>query len=247
MKKNNIEIHAVIPARSGSKGVKNKNIRKINNKELIGYTIETAKKIKLISKVIVSTDSQKIKKISEKFGAEVPFLRPLKFSKDSSTDLEVFKHYLSWLKKNKKKIPELILHLRATTPFRSKQKIIEAIKLMLRKKNASCLRSFKHSNFSPYKMWRYKNKHKHEVNPVLLYKKNLESHSLSRQKLPNTFNHIGIVDILRPKKTILQNSICGNVVVPLVFKSGDLKNYIDIDTKNDLKRARLIKLKIKEH
>jgi hypothetical protein len=88
---------------------------------------------------------------------------------------------------------------------------------MLRKKNASCLRSFKHSNFSPYKMWRYKNKYKHEVNPVLLYKKNLESHSLSRQKLPNTFNHIGIVDILRPKKTILQNSICGNVVVPLLI------------------------------
>ena len=244
MKKNNIEIHAVIPARSGSKGVKNKNIRKINNKELIGYTIETAKKIKLISKVIVSTDSKKIKKISEKFGAEVPFLRPLKFSKDSSTDLEVFKHYLSWLKKNKKKIPELILHLRATTPFRSKQKIIEAIKLMVRKKNASCLRSFKLSDFSPYKMWRYKSKD--IVKPMLFYKKNLESHSLSRKKLPRTYNHIGIVDILRPKKTILQNSICGNKVIPLVFKNNDLKNYVDIDTKNDFKKATIICAKLKK-
>jgi hypothetical protein len=55
------------------------------------------------------------------------------------------------------------------------------------------------------------------------------------------------VDILRPKKTILQNSICGNVVVPLLFKSSDLKNYIDIDTKDDLKKARLMKLKIKKH
>ena len=235
MKKNIPEIHAVIPARSGSKGVKNKNIRKINNKELIGYTIETAKKIKLINKLIVSTDSKKIKKISEKFGAEVPFLRPLKFSKDSSTDLEVFKHYLLWLKKNRKEIPTLIVHLRATTPFRSEKKIIKAIKLILKNKNASCLRSFKHSDFSPYKMWRYKNKYK--VKPVLLYKKNLESHSLSRQKLPKTLNHIGMVDIIRPKKTILQNSMCGNFVVPLVFEKKDLKNYVDIDTNSDLNKA----------
>ena len=175
----------------------------------------------------------------EKFGAEVPFLRPLEFSKDSSTDLEVFKHYLLWLKKNKKKIPTLIVHLRATTPFRSEKKIIKAIKLMLKKKNASCLRSFKYSDFSPYKMWTYKKKH--ELKPVLLYKKKLESHSLSRQELPKTFNHIGIVDIIRPEKTILQNSMCGKLVVPLVFKNKYLKNYIDIDTKDDLKKARLIK------
>jgi len=99
--KNNIEIHALIPARSGSKGIKNKNIVKINNKELIGYTIDLAKKIKLINKIIISTDSKKIKKIAEKFGAIVPFLRPKKFSKDNSTDLDVFKHYLFWLNKKK--------------------------------------------------------------------------------------------------------------------------------------------------
>jgi N-acylneuraminate cytidylyltransferase len=244
MKKNNIEIHAVIPARSGSKGVKSKNIRKINNKELIGYTIETAKKIKLINKIIVSTDSKKIKKISEKFGAEVPFLRPLKFSKDSSTDLEVFKHYILWLKKNKKKIPTLIVHLRATTPFRSEKKIIKAIKLMLKKKNASCLRSFKYSDFSPYKMWSYKSKD--IIKPILYYKKNLESHSLSRQKLPKTFNHIGIVDIVRPEKTILQNSMCGKAVIPLLFKSSNLKNYVDIDTEEDLKKANFIISKFKK-
>ena len=243
MKNNSSEIHAVIPARSGSKGVKNKNIRKINNKELIGYSIETAKRIKLISKVVVSTDSKKIKKISEKFGAEVPFLRPLKFSKDSSTDLEVFKHYLSWLKKNKKDIPILIVHLRATTPFRNEKKIIEAIKLMLRKKNVSCLRSFKHSDFSPYKMWQYQKKDR--VKPVLLYKKNLESHSWSRQKLPKTFNHIGIIDIIRPEKTVMKNSMCGNIVHPLLFKSIDLKNYVDIDTEDDLKKAKKLLSKSK--
>jgi CMP-N,N'-diacetyllegionaminic acid synthase len=238
MKKNKIEIHALIPARSGSKGIKNKNILKIKRKELIGFTIETAKSIKLINKTIVSTDSKIIKKISEKYGADVPFLRPKRISSDTSTDLEVFKHYLSWLKKNKKKIPTLIVHLRATTPFRNPKKIIRAIKLMLRKKNASCLRSFKYSDFSPYKMWTYKNKN--EVEPVLLYKKNLESHSISRQKLPKTFNHIGVVDVLRPEKSVLQNSMCGNLVIPLIFKGIDLNNYVDIDTSDDFEKAKAI-------
>lgn len=236
--KNNIEIHALIPARSGSKGIKNKNIVKINNKELIGYTIDLAKKIKLINKIIVSTDSKKIKKIAEKFGAIVPFLRPKKFSKDNSTDLDVFKHYLFWLNKKKQQNPTLIVHLRATTPFRNKKKIIKAIKIMLNHKNASCLRSFQKSNFSPYKMWEYRNKFR--VRPVILLNNKLEAHSIARQNLPQTFNHIGVVDILRPKKTILKNSMCGNEVVPLIFNKKDLKNYIDIDTKDDLNRAKLL-------
>ena len=238
MTKHSLEIHALIPARSGSKGIKNKNIVKINNKELIGYTIETAKQIKLIDKVIVSTDSVKIKKIAERFGAEVPFLRPLKFARDNSLDLDVFKHYIFWLNKTKQKIPHLIVHLRPTTPLRNRKKLSKAISLMLRKKNASCLRSFTYSDFSPYKTWKYKKNG--GVEPVLLIKKYPEAHSMSRAKLPKTLNHIGIIDILRPKKTILKNSICGNSVMPFIFFKKDLYNYVDIDDKNDLEKIKLI-------
>jgi hypothetical protein len=99
---------------------------------------------------------RKIKKIAERFGAEVPFLRPLEFARDNSSDLDVFKHYIFWLKKAKKKIPNLIVHLRPTTPLRDRKKLSKAISLMLRKKNASCLRSFTYSDFSPYKTWKYK-------------------------------------------------------------------------------------------
>jgi len=80
-------IIALIPARGGSKAIKNKNIIKIQKKPLIYYSINIAKKIKLINEVFVSTDSKKIKKISEYFGANVPFLRPGKYSDDKSTDL----------------------------------------------------------------------------------------------------------------------------------------------------------------
>jgi CMP-N-acetylneuraminic acid synthetase len=91
-------------------------------------------------------------------------------------------------------------------------------------------------------MWTYKKKH--EVRPVLLYKKKKESHSLSRQELPKTFNHIGIVDVIRPEKTVLKNSMCGNIVIPLVFKRADLKNYVDIDTEDDLENAKAIFYKL---
>ena len=243
MKTKKIEIHALIPARSGSKGIKNKNIIKIKNKELIGYTIEFAKKIKIFDKVVVSTDSKLIGNISKKFGAEVPFLRPKKYSKDSSTDLEVFKHYVSWLKKNNKKIPEVIVHLRATTPFRRKKKILDAIKTFLKEKKASSLRSVKSSNFTPFKMWMFKNKK--IIKPVISYNKKLETHSISRQNLSPTFQHIGFVDIIRTKKTIYRNSTCGNTVIPYIFKKKDLKNYVDIDTHDDLLNAKNISLKLK--
>ena len=77
------KILAITLARGGSKEVKNKNIRKINGKPLICYTIKEALKSKLIDKYIVSTDSPVIKKISLKYGAEVPFLRPKEFSTET--------------------------------------------------------------------------------------------------------------------------------------------------------------------
>ena len=77
-----LQILAITLDRGGSKGVKNKNIKKINGKPLISYTINEAKKSKHINDYIVSTDSKEIAKISQKYGANVPFLRPKKISSD---------------------------------------------------------------------------------------------------------------------------------------------------------------------
>ena len=87
-------ILAVTLARGGSKGIKNKNLTKINGKPLIYYTIKEAKKSKNISNYIVSTDSHKIKKVAEKFKVEVPFIRPKKFSSDNSSSASALKHAL---------------------------------------------------------------------------------------------------------------------------------------------------------
>ena len=86
MKKLNKKILAIIPARGGSKSIKNKNIINLFGKPLIFHSINVALKSKYISSVIVSTDSKKIKKIAQKYGAEVPFTRPKKYSLDHSRD-----------------------------------------------------------------------------------------------------------------------------------------------------------------
>ena len=71
------KILAIIPARGGSKGIVGKNIKELNGKPLIAYTIEEAKKSEYINRIVVSTDNEEIANISKKYGAEVPFLRPL--------------------------------------------------------------------------------------------------------------------------------------------------------------------------
>lgn len=91
---------AIIPARQGSKRIKEKNIKKFLGKPIISYAIKKALKTKLFDYVVVSTDSLKIKKISEEFGAKVFFLRPKKISNDKATTQEVIKHALKWFKNN---------------------------------------------------------------------------------------------------------------------------------------------------
>ena len=224
---------ALIPARSGSKGIKNKNIKKINNKELIYYTIKSAKHLNP-DKIIVSTDSLKIKKIAEKYGAEAPFLRPKKISGDKSTDLECFKHFINWWKIKYYNIPEIIYHLRITSPFRKKKNLTDAKKLFLKNESYSSLRSLTNISETPYKMWKIKNK-----KALPLIKSNKELHSIGRQYLPKVYNHSGYIDILRTRKTILKNSMTGKNILAFVPKDV-LDYYIDIDKKNDFEKAKSI-------
>lgn len=123
---------AIIPARSGSKRIKNKNIKLFCGKPIIYYSINEAKKSKIFQKIIVSTDSEKIKKISEKYGAEVPFLRPKYLSDDYTSTIDVIKHALkelSYIKNNFN-----ICCLYPTAPLVKKEDLIKSIKKFLSKK-----------------------------------------------------------------------------------------------------------------
>ena len=88
-----MKILAIIPARGGSKGIPDKNMRKIAGKPLIEYTINAAKSSKLIDKIVLSTDSKKIANFSKSKGIEVPFLRPKKISTSNSSTIDVINHH----------------------------------------------------------------------------------------------------------------------------------------------------------
>ena len=136
MKKN---ILGVTLARGGSKGIKNKNLAKINGKPLIYYTIKEVKKSKNITNYIVSTDSLKIKGIAEKYKAEVPFIRPKKFSKDNSSSASALKHALIQCEKFYNKKFDYIIELMATNPLKSVQDIDNVIKILIRYKADSVI------------------------------------------------------------------------------------------------------------
>jgi len=125
------EILAIIPARSGSKSVKDKNIREINGKPMIAYSIEHAKASKLINRVIVSTDSEQYAAIAREYGAETPFIRPAEYAQDTSLDLEVFEHALSFLEEKEAYVPDMVVQLRPTYPIRYVEDIDKMITQML--------------------------------------------------------------------------------------------------------------------
>ena len=148
--KNSSEIWAIIPARSGSKAVPDKNIMKLDGHPLIAYSIVAAKKCSYIDRVIVSTDSKEYGEIALEYGAEVPFLRPSEISSDSSTDLQFFQHALDWFRKYSDCSPEYFVHLRPTTPIRDSEIIDDAI-LSFKNSNHSALRSVHKMSDTSYK------------------------------------------------------------------------------------------------
>ena len=105
------KILALIPARSGSKSVVNKNIRKINGKPMMAYSIEHAKASKYINRIIVSTDSEEYAQIAREYGAETPFIRPAEYATDTALDIDVFAHALSFLKEKEDYVPDIIVQL----------------------------------------------------------------------------------------------------------------------------------------
>ena len=133
MKIDKSDIICIIPARSGSEGLKYKNIRKLDNKELISYPIKYALKSGLIGTILVTTDSKKIAKRARNYGAITPFLRPKKYSGKYSTTETTLKHALLTYEKIINKKFKFCVFLTCTDIFREKKWIKNGIDII--KKN----------------------------------------------------------------------------------------------------------------
>ena len=134
--KNNKTFIAIIPARSGSKELKNKNILNLKRKPLLSYPIYSALKSKYIDKVILSTDSKKYAKIGKKFGAEVPYLRPKNISRDLSPSSSLILHTLKYFIKKGIKFDYIVL-LEPTSPLTKARDIDLAVNKIISSKSTS--------------------------------------------------------------------------------------------------------------
>ena len=118
---------AFVFARGGSKGLPNKNILEIGGVPLIAWSIKHAKSCSSIERVIVSTDSEKIKEIALEYGAEVPFMRPVELASDTASELDAWRHAIKELERIDGRCPEIIISLPATSPLRIPSDIDRAL------------------------------------------------------------------------------------------------------------------------
>ncbi|OGG48345.1 hypothetical protein A3D66_02205 [Candidatus Kaiserbacteria bacterium RIFCSPHIGHO2_02_FULL_50_9] len=131
-----LKILGIIGARSGSKGVPDKNIKLLDGKPLVGRIIEKAKKSAYINRVLVSTDSQQYADIAKQYGADTPFLRPAELAIDKSPELEYVKQALEWLEKNEGYTPDIVVRLMATVPLQTTEDIDGCIEALLKDPDA---------------------------------------------------------------------------------------------------------------
>lgn len=207
------EVFAIIPARSGSKGIPDKNIKLLAGKPLMAYSIAAAKLAYNIDRIIVSTDSEHYASIAREYGAEVPFLRPAEISTDTSTDYEFIKHALDWFRDNEGQQPEYLVHLRPTTPLRDVHHIKSAIETIKADSSATALRSVHEMSESAYKTF--------EVEKGLL--KSVSSNSFDidttntpRQMFKTTYQGNGYVDVIVSSYVIKNKKIHGDHVLAYI-------------------------------
>ena len=215
-------IDCIIPARGGSKGVPKKNIKFLDGHPLLTYSIATSCLSKNIRKTIVTTDSQEIADIAIKYGAEVPYLRPSDISGDHATDIEFFKYHIQYLHKNNLEIPDLLVHLRPTTPLRETKVINDAIEAFLADKDATALRSAFFTHLTPYKMFKKEGSY---MKPFLHSDLAKEFYNLPRQVFEDAYIPNGYVDIV--KTSIFENSDILHGDNIYLFETD---NVADIDT-----------------
>jgi CMP-N,N'-diacetyllegionaminic acid synthase len=223
-----MKILALIPARAGSQRVPGKNIRFLQGKPLLAYTIEAAKASSLIDRVLVSTDARGVADTAIAYGAEAPFLRPAEISRSDSTEMEFLEHALDWLREHEDFEPELIVLLYPTSPFRKMESIDAAIREMSRHPEADSLRSVRICSEHPYKMWILKDGY---LQPFVKADDSAV-HTLSFQSLPTVYIQNASIYITKPATIRLKKSPVGDIVVPFIMdelESLDINNPLDFE------------------
>lgn len=223
------DILAIIPARGGSKGIPGKNIKDFAGFPLIAYSIIAGLQSELVTRVIVSTDDEKIAEVARHYGAETPFLRPEPFARDDTLDLPVAQHCLDWLAEHEGYHPEIVVWLRPTSPIRPLDCVDQAIRLLLEHPWADCVRGVVPAGQNPFKMWTLDDETQIMI-PLLGVDGIPETYNAPRQALPDVYWQTGHIDALRAKTVLEKHSMTGDTILPLMI---DPRYTVDIDVPSD--------------
>lgn len=231
------KILAIIGLRSGSKGLKDKNIKKLNGKPLFAYILSAAKKSRYINRIICSTDSVKYKKLINKYGGETPFLRSKKFSKDNSPETDFIKDLIKNLRIKQNYVPDIVVRLLATCPFQKTKDIDDAIKIVLKDNYDSSVVISK-AKQHPEKALKINGKYKKYVTTYIDNNPLKVGSKLNRQQFNEAYFRSNVLVCKRKileKHNSLSSKKNGFVITPY---------QIDIDSIEDFKYAEyLIKKK----
>jgi N-acylneuraminate cytidylyltransferase len=229
--KKHMDVLAIVPARGDSKSIPRKNIRPFAGHPLLAYSIAAGRQATLVTRILLSTDDAEIRKIGVGYGAEAPFLRPADLALDETRDLPVFLHALEWLEHNEDYRPEVVVHLRPTSPVRRPGLIDDAVQKLLAHPEADSVRSVIPSEQNPYKTFR--------IGPAgylapILQDGPAEAYDAPRQSLPATYWHTGTVDVVRRATLLEKRSMSGTLVLPIEL---DPRCVVDIDTPSQWEHA----------
>lgn len=219
------DVLALIPARAGSKGVPNKNIRTLGGHSLLAWSIASCRKATAVNRVIVSTDSAQYAETAKKLGAEAPFLRPPEISGDRATDYDFIVHALDALAARGEE-PDYIVHIRPTTPLRDPRLIDAAVRAFVDARHATALRSVHKMAESAYKSF--------ELAPGGQLKRlgsdstALDAANNARQGFSDTFVANGYVDVLSRAFIRKARLIHGDHVMPFVTPC-----VVEVDIEDD--------------
>jgi N-acylneuraminate cytidylyltransferase len=222
---------ALIPARSGSERVPQKNVRPLAGKPLLAYAIATARQAGIFDRVVCSTDSGEIAEVATRYGAEVPFLRPTEYATATSPDIDWIRDTLERLEERS----DLFAIVRATNPFRGPDALQRGLEQLLATPEADSIRAVERVKQHPGKMWLVEGR---TMRP-LLDQSNLDVawHAGQYQALPEVYVQNSALEIAWTRVVFATGTREGRTIAPF-FTSG--YEGFNIDDEEDWERARTL-------
>jgi len=219
------KIIAIIPARRGSKGLPGKNVRLLNNKPLIYYTIREALRSKFLDRIIVSTDDKEITELAKVYGAEV-IARPADLAKDDTPSLPVFQHAIRYLEEVEHYHPDVIVILQPTSPLRTVEDVDGVVEKFLQ---TDCDSVVSVCKVECPPQWMYILK-VDRLQPVIKGREKI----IRRQDAPEVYRLNGAVYVTHRDVIMKQNTVMGNDTRAYIMP---VERSIDIDTEVDFQLA----------